>query len=69
MSGARETIKSLGKELALFVEIHPTTWREMGLSKDDLIDELDRQGLRALPLRDCDDMWSLEGECLRVVRK
>jgi FkbM family methyltransferase len=69
LRGARETIKGRGKELALFIEIHPTTWGEIGLSKSDLIEELDRQGLKALPLRDCDDMWAIEGECLRVVRK
>ena len=69
LRGARETIKARGKGLALFIEIHPTTWGEIGLSKADIIEELDRQGLRALPLRDSDDMWSIEGECLRVVRK
>jgi FkbM family methyltransferase len=69
LRGARETIKARGDELALFIEIHPTTWGEIGMSKVDLIEELDRQGLKAMPLRDSDDMWSIEGECLRVVRK
>lgn len=68
LRGARETIEAAGERLALFVEIHPTTWREIGLSKDDLIDELERQNLRAVSLRPAPDLWAVEGECLRIVR-
>jgi FkbM family methyltransferase len=69
LRGARETIKARRDKLALFVEMHPTTWREIGLSKEDLIAELDRQGLRAVALRPCEDMWAIEGECLRLTPK
>ena len=69
LRGARETIKACGERLALFVEMHPTTWREIGLSKEDLIAELDAQNLRAVPLRPCENMWAIEGECLRLVPK
>lgn len=68
LRGARETIKAAGERLALFVEIHPTTWREMGLSKDDFIRELERQNLKAVPLKPAPDLWAVEGECLRLVR-
>lgn len=68
LRGARDTIARGGDGLALFVEMHPTVWRERGLSASDVRAELDRQGLRAVPLRDVADPWSLEGECLRLER-
>jgi FkbM family methyltransferase len=68
LRGARETIRAGGDDLALFVEMHPSIWREMGISADDLQSELARQGLRAVPLRPTTDPWALEGECLRIVR-
>ena len=36
LRGARETIARGGEGLALFVEMHPTVWRERGLSPDDV---------------------------------
>lgn len=66
LRGARETIKACGRNLALFVEMHPTTWGEIGISKEEIVEELDRQGLRAVPLRELEDMWAVEGECLRI---
>ncbi|HKY04230.1 MAG TPA: FkbM family methyltransferase [Blastocatellia bacterium] len=68
LRGARETIKAMGERPALFVEIHPTTWREIGLSKDDFVRELERQNLKAVSLRPAPDLWAVEGECLRLVR-
>ncbi|HEX6748133.1 MAG TPA: FkbM family methyltransferase [Longimicrobium sp.] len=69
LRGARETIARAGGELALFVEMHPTVWREMGIAPADVRAELERQGLRAEPLRPVSDPWALEGECLRLVPK
>jgi FkbM family methyltransferase len=69
LRGARETIRAAGDGLGLFVEMHPTIWRELGIAVADLQAELELQGLRAVPLRsDVDDPWALEGECLRLVR-
>ena len=68
LRGARQTIARGGGGLALFVEMHPTVWRERGLSADDVRAELDRQGLRVVPLREVADPWALEGECLRLER-
>jgi hypothetical protein len=69
LRGARETIAAAGDALALFVEMHPGLWREMGIGAADVRAELDRQGLRAEPLRPVADPWALEGECLRLVRR
>ncbi|MBV9108088.1 MAG: FkbM family methyltransferase [Gemmatimonadetes bacterium] len=69
LRGARETIAKAGAALALFVEMHPTIWREMGIAAEDVQAELARQGLRAEPLRPVADPWALEGECLRLVRE
>jgi FkbM family methyltransferase len=66
LRGARDTIARGGRSLALFVEMHPTAWRERGMSADDVRAELEAQGLRALPLRPVADPWALEGECLRL---
>jgi FkbM family methyltransferase len=69
LRGARETIREAGDALALFVEMHPTIWREMGIAAAEVRAELEAQGLRAVPLRDgVEDPWALEGECLRLVR-
>ncbi|SOD02593.1 methyltransferase, FkbM family [bacterium JGI 053] len=70
LRGARETIRAGGDGLALFVEMHPTIWAQMGIGAADLRAELEIQGLDAVPLRDgVDDPWALEGECLRLVRR
>jgi FkbM family methyltransferase len=68
LRGARDTIRRAGPGLALFVEMHPTLWSEMGITAADLQAELELQGLRAEPLRaGVADPWRLEGECLRLV--
>jgi FkbM family methyltransferase len=69
LRGARETIRRMGDRLALFVEMHPTLWAASGISAADVRAELEAQGLRAEALSPSDDPWSLEGECLRVVRR
>ncbi|MDB4908248.1 MAG: hypothetical protein JWO05_3032 [Gemmatimonadetes bacterium] len=68
LRGARETIRTCGDSLALFVEMHPAAWRGMGISRQDIEDELALQGLRAEALTDVPDPWALEGECLRLRR-
>ncbi|HEX6910970.1 MAG TPA: FkbM family methyltransferase, partial [Longimicrobium sp.] len=68
LRGARDTIARGGDGLALFVEMHPTAWRERGISPGEVRAELAAQGLRAVPLRPVADPWALEGECLRLER-
>jgi hypothetical protein len=68
LRGARKTIAGMPADGGLFVEMHPAAWRANGLSVDDMRAELAKQRLRAVPLRDCPDLWALEGECMRLVR-
>jgi FkbM family methyltransferase len=67
LKGARATIRAAGSELALFLEIHPSLWPGLGISRFDLEAELALQGLTPQPLREVADPWALEGECLRLV--
>lgn len=68
LRGARETIARGGWERARFVGMHPGLWRERGIDPAALRVEPARQGLRAEPPGPVADPWSLEGECLRLVR-
>lgn len=67
LQGARGTIETAGGALALFVELHPTVWRSLGVSKAAVLAELDRQHLRVEPLSPAEDAWGVEGKCVRVV--
>jgi FkbM family methyltransferase len=67
LRGARETIRRMGDRMALFVELHPTTWKEMGIGRGEVAEEMRRQGLRCVPLRAGADPWTLEGECVRLL--
>jgi len=68
LRGARATIAGMAPDAGVFVEMHPAAWRTLGLSVDDIRRELATQGLRAVPLRDTDDPWTLDGECMRLAR-
>jgi FkbM family methyltransferase len=68
LRGARETIARMAADGGLFVEMHPVAWRATGITVDDVRDELSRQQLSAVPLRANVDPWSLDGECMRLVR-
>jgi FkbM family methyltransferase len=67
LHGAAETIRRMGARLSLFVEMHPAEWRAAGVSAADVRGELAAMGLRAVPLRDVPDPWTLEGECMRLL--
>ena len=67
LRGARETIRARRGKLALFVEMHASTWPTLGVSRDDLVAELRALSLAAEPLTPTADMWALEGICLRLV--
>jgi FkbM family methyltransferase len=66
LRGARRTIRAGGDRLAVFMEIHPSVWGELGVSRDELVAELAAQGLTAEPLRAGDPVWTVEGLCLRL---
>lgn len=67
LRGARETIGRGRKRLALFVEMHPSVWPLIGVTKDEVLAELDAQRLRILPLTEGRDPWAVEGESVRLV--
>jgi FkbM family methyltransferase len=66
LRGARKTIRAR-PGLALFVEMHPSTWPKLGVSLDDIRDELRSQSLEVEVLTPVSDTWAVEGICLRVI--
>jgi len=68
LRGARETIRQRAGELALFVELHPSIWRLIGVTRADFEAELDRQRLAMEPLAG-GDPWTVEGMVVRLVRR
>ncbi len=66
LRGARNTIRAR-PGLPLFVEMHPSAWPTIGVSLDDIRNELRSQSLDVEVLRPAPDMWAVEGICLRVV--
>ena len=66
LRGARRTIRSRGRSLALFVELHPSTWPLLGISRDDIEAELRQQNLAVEALPGITDPWSVEGVCVRL---
>jgi FkbM family methyltransferase len=65
--GARATIRRSRPDLLLFVEMHPSVWPLVGVSRQDIMAELATQSLEALPLASTPDIWALEGVCVRLV--
>jgi FkbM family methyltransferase len=69
LRGGRQTLRACRDQLALFVEMHPAIWERIGISRQDILDELDLQGLRAEPLLAGEgDPWA-SGVCLQLVFK
>ncbi len=67
LRGARATIAAAGRDLQLFVEMHPHLWTELGIASDDVQRECERQGLAAERLDGRrEDLWRTEGVCLRL---
>jgi FkbM family methyltransferase len=67
LRGARRTIAS-SPGLRMYVEIHPRLWPELDITPADFECELRAQNLRAERLDGREDIWNLEGVCLRLVR-
>ena len=68
LRGAEKTLRSRRDELTVFVEMHPTTWKTLGLTRADIAGELERQGYTAEPLVPfLGDPWQVEGVCMRLV--
>jgi FkbM family methyltransferase len=67
LRGARETLR--GGNPSLFVELHPSIWPQVGVTRHDLLEELDQQRLEAVPLGAGVDPWSTEGVAVRLRRR
>lgn len=67
LRGARETIRR-NPRLGLFVEMHPSIWPLIGVARADILAELAAQSLVVEPLTPTDDVWALEGVCVRLRR-
>jgi FkbM family methyltransferase len=63
LQGARETIRRGRGRMAIFVEMHPSIWPRLRITKEDIIAELTTQGLEALSLVPGVGVWSAEGVC------
>ena len=51
----------------LYVEMHPTIWKEVGVSLLDVVRECEASRLALERLDGSDDgLWDLEGVCLRL---
>jgi FkbM family methyltransferase len=66
LRGARRTIAARGTSLALFMELHPAVWPALGMTRQDLEDELQRQRLVVEALPGVGDPWAVEGICVRL---
>jgi FkbM family methyltransferase len=66
LRGARRTIARRGSALALFVELHPSVWPALGVSREALEQEFARQQLVVEALPGVTDPWTLEGVCVRL---
>jgi FkbM family methyltransferase len=69
LRGARETIRRAGPGLALFVEMHPSVWPLVGVSREEILAELESQSLEIVPLAEVPDVWAIEGMCVRLARR
>jgi FkbM family methyltransferase len=67
LRGARATLRRLRGRVAVFVEVHPGTWPQIGTSRAELEAELSLQGIALAPLEPMDDWLAVEGMCLRIV--
>lgn len=66
LRGAQRTIAARGASLAVFMELHPTIWPSLGVTRADLEAELHRQGLVVEALPGVGDPWAVEGICVRL---
>ena len=66
LRGARNTLALPG--LHVFVELHPSAWRDAGITRSEIEQELRQQGFRVEPLEPSFDPWTTEGVCVRLRR-
>jgi FkbM family methyltransferase len=65
LRGARDTLRAR-RDVAIFVELHPTLWPAIGVTREQIESELAGMGLRFEPDAAGGDPWALEGVALRL---
>ncbi len=68
LRGARQTIARRGASLAVFLELHPSIWPQLGVTRADIEAELRAQALTLERIDGGGDPWAIEGVCVRVRR-
>ena len=66
LRGARDTLRARRRDIAVFVELHPTLWPALGVTREQIEAELARLGLFLEPNAAGGDPWRLEGVALRL---
>lgn len=67
LRGARATIGRARDRLALFIELHPSLWRERGISRIDIEREARQLGLQIVSLVPGADPFAVEGVTAQFV--
>lgn len=65
LRGARRLLAG-ASDVALFVEMHPSVWPLIGVTRADVLAELEAQQLAIEPLVPGADIWAVEGVCVRL---
>jgi FkbM family methyltransferase len=65
LRGARALL-SRTPGVALFVEMHPSVWPLIGVTKADVLAEIEAQQLTIEPIAPTEDVWAIEGVCVRL---
>jgi FkbM family methyltransferase len=68
LRGARRTI-ARRRDLELFVELHPSIWPLIGVTREAILGELALQDLEPVPLQPGADFWSQEGLAVALRRR
>jgi FkbM family methyltransferase len=66
LRGARDTLRACRRDLAVFVELHPTLWPTLGITREQIEAELDSLGLHIDMNGAGGNPWNLEGVALRL---
>ncbi len=69
LRGARDLMRSLGRSLRCFVELHPSIWIGQGRGKKDWSALLDELSLAMVMIAPGFDPWHEEGVCVELVPK
>ena len=67
LRGARRTVAAAAPCIGVFVEMHPSIWRDMGITANDIVRECEASALTPERLDGSRErLWEIEGVCLRL---